>query len=206
MLRYNSTVPQVEAYYSGGWNALGGGASTITLGTSASVTNPQRSGDATTGFYSAAVNTIGVAAGGIEAEQWNTLASGVDYPSVTPGKSGTAPEIAIAGTTANQDLAIMPAGTGGVGIGTTSPTSLLHTADATAQTTSYIGVEHNVAATSSTASVNKTGMDIQSTGTWNGTSAVNTGLNVNATGGTTNYAAMFQGGMSELGPRRQYII
>ena len=33
MLRYNSTVPQLEAYYSGGWNALGGGAaSTINLG------------------------------------------------------------------------------------------------------------------------------------------------------------------------------
>ena len=54
MVRYNSTVPGLEAYYSGAWNALtaGGSAATITLGTSASVTNPQRSGDATTGFYS----------------------------------------------------------------------------------------------------------------------------------------------------------
>ena len=48
--------------------------------------------------------------------------------------------------------------------------------------------------TSSTASVNKVGMDIESTGTWSGTSAVNTGLVVNATGGTTNYAATFSGG------------
>ena len=117
MLRYNSTATAaVEAYINGAWAALatGGGSTTITLGTSASVTNPQRSGDATTGFYSAAVNTVGVAAGGIEAMQWNTIASGVDYLSVTPGKSGTAPQIAVAGTTSPQNLNLAPVGTTGV--------------------------------------------------------------------------------------------
>ncbi|MFH1838498.1 MAG: hypothetical protein ABH808_03330, partial [Candidatus Kuenenbacteria bacterium] len=54
-------------------------------------------------------------------------------------------------------------------------------------------------ATSSTASIAKTGLDIQSTGTWTGTSAVNTGLNVNVSGGTTNYAAIFQGGNVGIG-------
>jgi len=117
MIRYNSTATAaVEAYINGAWAALatGGGSTTITLGTSASVTNPQRSGDATTGFYSAAVNTVGVAAGGIEAEQWNTLASGVDYLSITPGKSGTAPQIAVAGSTSPQNLNLAPKGATGV--------------------------------------------------------------------------------------------
>jgi hypothetical protein len=94
---------------------------------------------------------------------------------------------------------ILYAKTGNVGIGTTSPTSLLHTVDSAARTASYVGIEHAVSDTSSTASVTKTGMDIQSTGTWNGTSAVNIGLNVNATGGTTNYAALFSGGNVGIG-------
>ena len=52
MIRYNSTTPDLEAYINGAWQVLttGGSGTTITLGTSASVTNPQRSGDATTGF------------------------------------------------------------------------------------------------------------------------------------------------------------
>ena len=88
---------------------------------------------------------------------------------------------------------------GSVGIGTTSPTSLLHTVSSAAKTTAYTGILHNVTDTSSTASINKIGMDIESTGTWNGTSAVNTGLVVNATGGTTNYAATFSGGNVGIG-------
>jgi fibronectin-binding autotransporter adhesin len=88
---------------------------------------------------------------------------------------------------------------GNVGIGTTSPTSLLDSYDSAAKTAAYTGVLHDVFDTSSTASVNKVGMDIESTGTWNGTTAVNTGLVVNATGGTTNYAATFNGGNVGIG-------
>jgi hypothetical protein len=88
---------------------------------------------------------------------------------------------------------------GNVGIGTTAPTSLLHTVSAAAKTASYTGRLHMVSDTSSTASVNKIGMDIESTGTWNGSSAINTGLVVNATGGTTNYAATFNGGNVGIG-------
>jgi hypothetical protein len=96
------------------WNSLSGGSSTITLGTSASATNPQRSSEAGTGFYSASDLTASVAANGIEVEQWNTLGSGVDYLSVTPGKSGTAPKIAVAGSTSPQHLNLAPVGIAGV--------------------------------------------------------------------------------------------
>ena len=49
-------------------------------------------------------------------------------------------------------------------------------------------------ATSSTASINKYGAFIASTGTWNGASAKNYGLYVDVpTGGTTNYGAFFGG-------------
>jgi len=47
------------------WNSLGGSA--ISLGTSASATNPQRSGDATTGLFSPAIDTLSIATGGAEA-------------------------------------------------------------------------------------------------------------------------------------------
>jgi hypothetical protein len=81
-----------------------------------------------------------------------------------------------------------------LGIGTNAPTSRLHTVASGAKTLSYTGNLLTNTATSSTASVTKYGTDILSTGTWNGTTAVNVGMNVNATGGTTNYSAIFQGG------------
>lgn len=93
-----------------------------------------------------------------------------------------------------------PVFTGTVGIGTSSsPASLFQTNDTAAQTTSYTGILHDVFDTSSTASINKVGMDIESTGSWSGTGAINTGLVVNATGGTTNYAATFNGGNVGIG-------
>ena len=111
----------------------------------------------------------------------------------------TAP-VGTTGSTVNTlSTAMTITNTGNVGIGTTSPTSLFHTVDSAAKTASYTGVLHSVTDTSSTASVNKIGLDIESTGTWNGTSAVNTGLVVNATGGTTNYAATFSGGNVGIG-------
>jgi len=89
--------------------------------------------------------------------------------------------------------------TGNVGIGLTAPTSLLHVSDASAETTATTGAIFNIANTSSTGSINKVGLSVQSTGLWNGSSAVNTGLVVNATGGTTNYAATFSGGNVGIG-------
>ncbi|MCC5923521.1 MAG: hypothetical protein JJT77_07030 [Crocinitomicaceae bacterium] len=132
-------------------------------------------------------------------------------------------------------------GTGNMGIGTTSPTSLLHIVEtgnvggisglliqesnagqaltieesgngsallitandngsgiiSTTQGTANgntVGTILNEIRTSSTGNITKVGLDISSTGTWNGANAQNIGLRVNATGGTTNYAAILNGG------------
>jgi hypothetical protein len=52
---------------------------------------------------------------------------------------------------------------------------------------------------SSTNSITKTALYIDSSGTWDGVGATNTGLYVNATGGTNNYAAIFDGGSVGIG-------
>ncbi len=79
-------------------------------------------------------------------------------------------------------------------------------------TASAVGYVFNDIRTSSTASLNKIGTDIQSTGTWNGAGSTNNALNVLASGGTTNvgvnvnvsggstdYAALFNGGNVGIG-------
>jgi hypothetical protein len=72
--------------------------------------------DTDTGIYGSASNTLAIAAGGVLAAKFNTLASGVDAFSFTPGKSGTVPIIAISGSTTNQDMTLTPAGTGKVNV------------------------------------------------------------------------------------------
>ena len=99
----------------------------------------------------------------------------------------------VTGGTSNYD-AIFNGG-GNVGIGTTSPTAVLHTVASGAKTAAYSGNLLTNTATSSTASITKAGLEIQSTGTWSGTSANNIGLYVSSTtGGTNNYDAIFNGG------------
>jgi trimeric autotransporter adhesin len=86
-------------------------------------------------------------------------------------------------------------GGGNVGIGTLSPTSILHTVASGAKTANYSGNLLTNAATSSTASITKAGLEIQSTGSWTGSSASNIGIYVSSvTGGTSNYDAIFNGG------------
>ncbi|MBL4657450.1 MAG: hypothetical protein JKX73_05575 [Flavobacteriales bacterium] len=81
-----------------------------------------------------------------------------------------------------------------IGIGTTAPKNILHIVDVTAPTITYNSVFIDNKATSSTASITKRGLRIASTGTWNGAGAINEGLSVSVSGGTTNYAAIFSGG------------
>ena len=86
---------------------------------------------------------------------------------------------------------------GNIGVGTTNPTSALHTVASGAKTANYSGNLLTNTATSSTSSISKYGLEVQSTGTWNGTSARNVGLYVSSvTGGTNNYDAIFNGGGS----------
>lgn len=70
MIRYdNSGTPTLEAYINGSWTSLltsTGSTSMLTLGTSATATNPQRSGDLTTGLFSAAMATISHAISGVD--------------------------------------------------------------------------------------------------------------------------------------------
>jgi hypothetical protein len=68
-----------------------------------------------------------------------------------------------------------------------------------AVTTTSTGSSISNASTSATASIVKTGLDVQSTGVWSGATATNVGLNVNVSGGTTNYAGLFNGGNVGIG-------
>ncbi len=68
-LRYSQTDNALEAYVNGAWTDLltsGGTSSTITLGTSATATNPRRSGEAGTGLFSAASGTVSIAGTGTD--------------------------------------------------------------------------------------------------------------------------------------------
>jgi hypothetical protein len=99
----------------------------------------------------------------------------------------------VSGGTNNYD-AIFNGG-GNVGIGTTSPTAILHTMAYGTKTTNYTGNILSNVALSTTASITKVGLEITSTGTWSGASAKNIGLYVsNVGGGTNNYDAIFNGG------------
>lgn len=84
---------------------------------------------------------------------------------------------------------------GNVGVGTTAPTSIFHTVASGAKTVAYSGTLLTNTATSSTASIQKAAVEIQSTGTWNGSGSSNIGLYVSSvTGGANNYDAIFNGG------------
>ena len=64
MIRYDSSgPPAIEAYVNGSWTSLltSTGSISLTLGTSATTTNPQRSGEADTGLFSANSGQVSVA-------------------------------------------------------------------------------------------------------------------------------------------------
>ncbi len=118
------------------------------------------------------------------------------------GNVGTTAGTNFLGTTDLQDLVFstnsvegMRLSTlGNLGIGINAPTSVLHTVASGAKVANYTGNLLTNIATSSTASITKYGAEVLSTGTWNGATATNVGLHVNATGGTTNYSGIFEGG------------
>jgi hypothetical protein len=86
-----------------------------------------------------------------------------------------------------------------LGIGITGPQYEFHSVNSGAKTSNFMGAAFQNQASSSTASVTKTGVFISSTGTWNGTGSTNRALYVNASGGTNNYAAIFDNGNVGIG-------
>lgn len=75
MLRYNSTATaDIEGYINNVWTPLttGGSAATITLGTTASLTNPQVSGDPTTGLFTSGANQVAVSSLGNQIATFGT--------------------------------------------------------------------------------------------------------------------------------------
>ena len=89
MIRYNSTTPGIEAYYSSAWNALGGGSGgTINLGTSTSATNPQRSGEAGTGTYSANPSELDFSVAGSQQGKFTPVGLTLNAP-LLPASGGS---------------------------------------------------------------------------------------------------------------------
>ncbi len=89
--------------------------------------------DSDTGIFSPALDTISLSAGGIEGLRVSNTPAGVNYVEITPGATGVSPLIAAEGADVNIDLTLSPKGsgnillpTGYVGVGTTSPDSILH--------------------------------------------------------------------------------
>jgi hypothetical protein len=64
-------------------------------------------------------NAVDVAANGIQSAVFNTVASGVNYLSVTPAATGSGPSVAAAGSDTNINLKLTPKGNGVVQFGTT---------------------------------------------------------------------------------------
>jgi hypothetical protein len=101
-------------------------------------------GDTDTGLWAPVTNTLSISAGGVEVTRFNTIASGVNYLSITPGAAGTPATVTIgaAGSSTNVNIAVTPKGTGytllsgNVGIGTASPGSLIE-ADQSGSASNY---------------------------------------------------------------------
>jgi len=187
------------------------------------LTNLFALGADTTGNYVAAiVGSTGITLGSTGTEG-GTATLSIDQ-SLTPIWTGTHTFSGVATditTGANQDFAIVPNGTGKVGIGTNVPSAMLDTvmnstsitaANETAAEINLtdtgivntgidnsIGIDVNVSRTGATGgTINSTGIDIDVAGTTGGASTA-TGLNVNVAGADTNYAAIFNGGRVGIG-------
>jgi hypothetical protein len=79
------------------------------------------------------------------------------------------------------------------------PLAKLHVKDNAARTSNFASAKIDNLATSGTAALTKTGLDIQATGAWSSGTGRVVGLNVNVSGGPTNIAALFMGGNVGIG-------
>jgi hypothetical protein len=116
MIRYNTTLSDVEAYIAGAWTTLttGGSLAAITLGTSAATPDPASSFSVTTGEFSPASGVYAISSAGTEMMRVNATGVGIGTNApqsalhigsgqiLTPNGSAAAPAVAIG--TANTGL------------------------------------------------------------------------------------------------------
>jgi hypothetical protein len=197
MIRYNNSIPAIEGYVNGSWLSFTAGSlSTITLGTSAAATNPQRSGEGGTGFYSAASGYVEVASTGSKIVEWSASGENIAQGSLNFGTNN-----GLWQDTANFNLAVGA---------TALPTTLSQTGGGSnGQSNIAVGYQslnanttgqYNVAIGYTALRLNTTGQANTGVGgaalAANTTGAYNTGLGVNAlnanTIGTYNAAVGYQ--------------
>lgn len=119
---FRDNAGAIEYKNSGGsWTALNAGTATNFAAGTVSAPGLYVTGDSNTGLYQATADSVSITAGGVEAARFNTAASGVNYLAVTPSATTAAVQLSTAGSDTNISLALMPKGTGGVGIGTSAP-------------------------------------------------------------------------------------
>jgi hypothetical protein len=99
----------------------GGITATLNLGTSASATNPQRSGQATTGLYSDTTNVVDIGANSQPVSVFTGVASAVDYINWTNAATANPATItgAATGSDGNINVAVTPKGTGQLQVSST---------------------------------------------------------------------------------------
>jgi hypothetical protein len=182
----NNTAARVSTLY---------GIRTVGVGTN--VQPPTQFGAYFAPFTGTSFTGVRVANQTLEAGSIPTLTNfvGVQVDSVTG--SGTRFAYLYNTVSANNAFSVGPLGF--TGIGTLAPSAKFTVSDNAARTAAFTAGLVSNTATSSTASIAKVGLDVQSTGAWSGTGATNTGLSVNVSGGTTNYAALFNGGNVGIG-------
>ncbi|WP_413288832.1 tail fiber domain-containing protein [Bdellovibrio sp. HCB337] len=148
------------------------------------------------GSAGAPVPTVGGAGGGFSGRNlW--LGDGTNYWALSSNSTFSAAQLALCSdsTCTGMTGKFYFKNDGSLGVGVPSPLARIHASDSGAKTAATSAALLSNTSTSSTASINKYGLEIQSTGTWNGTSAKNIGLYVSSvTGGTNNYDAIFNGG------------
>ncbi len=127
---------------------------------------------------------------------WSTTApASLNLQTTQAGATTSIPRIWI---TSKGLVGIGAFGDASEGLGDVFPTNQLEVTasnGATAKTVAFSTIKANNTATSTTASLIKSGVRISSTGAWTGSASQNIGLYIESvTGGTTNYDAIFNGG------------
>jgi hypothetical protein len=116
MLRYNSTITGLEAYYGSAWNTLVQTVNPVVTGISSDTYTATGSTPPSIGLYAPAANTVGLSARSLPVIEGTNPASAVNYVLVTGAATGGIPSIAAAGGDTNIGLSLTPQGNGNVNV------------------------------------------------------------------------------------------